>query len=223
MEKTMIEPRAKVSHFINQGFELTGIIHIGANDGEEVPSYKEMGIKNVMCIEPIPEKCAEIRERYPYVHVINCAAGGFNHNDILFTTSGDGMQGSSFYEGRKKDFYWPAPVSDKIMVKVMRMDTVLKNINIEDYNCIVIDVQGYEGEVLIGFGNIVPMFPFWSIECSADPIYIGGWPAREVVSFMDKNGFIQDSPIEPHNDVFFIDKKIKPVSDMIYRGGLLEA
>lgn len=210
---------AKILHFINQGYIIKGVIHIGANDGEEVPSYREFGIRNIMCIEPIPEKCAEIRERYPYARTINCAAGDFIGKSKLKLTSDESMKGSSLLDDLPRDFDdWPKPTGKEMDVHVARMDSLLFPHDL--YNCVVIDVQGFELQVLKGFGSLITKFPYWSIECSRVPVYKGEAAGQEIVDYMSEHGFIQDSPMEEHNDVFFIDKKIKPVSDMVYRGGI---
>lgn len=217
--KLTVQP-AKILHFINQGYTINGVIHIGANDGEEVPSYKEMEIPNILCIEPIPEKYNQILERYPYAQAFNCAAGDVDRSMELKLTTDESLKGSSLLEDAPRDFDWPPPLGQTITVQVFRMDTLLSKARCRDYNCVVIDVQGFELQVLKGFGKLITEFNYWSIECSRVPVYKGGASGKEIVDFMASHGFIQDSPMEDHNDVFFISSKIKPVSDMVYKGGL---
>lgn len=219
------ENPAKILHFINQGFEIKGVIHIGANDGEEVPSYMEMGIKNIICFEPIPEKCAHIVKSYPMVFVINCAAGSKDRHRILYLTEDESLKGSSLLRNVDKEgkFNLQKQKEFGISCHEIRMDAFIDNrpdIHFKNFNCVVIDVQGFELDVLKGFGDKIKEFDYWSIECSRVPVYDGEARAKEVIDYMDSMGFIQDSPTEDHNDIFFVSKLIKPISNMEYRGGL---
>jgi hypothetical protein len=51
-------------------------------------------------------------------------------------------------------------------------------------------------------------FDFLNIECSGTPTYIGGPFAQEIVDYLALRGFKQDSPIEAHNDVFFVKERM---------------
>lgn len=224
--KYSVHPVAKISHFVNQGFKITGVIHIGANDGEEVPSYMDMGIENIICFEPIPEKCDHIVKNYTQVVAVNCAVGDKNKYSTLYLTDDDSLKGSSLLKDidKEKKFNFQKQKSGGISCRVIRMDSFLKNrpdIMFGDFNCVVIDTQGYELNVLKGFGDDIRLFDFWNIECSRVPVYEGEAAAEEVSDFMDKNGFIRDSPIEDHNDVFFVSKKIKSNSEQIFLGGVV--
>jgi len=213
---------AKITHFINQDFRLTGIIHIGANDGEEIPFYKEIGIKNLICIEPIPSKCRDILGYHPDVKVIECATGDTDCTADLHLTNDQSKKGSSLLEDveDKLAFNNGGTSVETIKVDVRRMDKICGEIQdeIKNFNCIVIDVQGYELQTLIGFGSCINLFDFWSIECSRDPVYKGEHPAKEIIRYMKEHGFTQDSPIEEHNDIFFVSQHIKPRSAQIFRG-----
>ena len=40
--------------------DITGIVHVGAHYGEEIPSYLEQGIKKIVCFEPLIENCYHV-------------------------------------------------------------------------------------------------------------------------------------------------------------------
>jgi len=109
----------------------------------------------------------------------------------------------------------------KLDVKTMRFNTWVeqaKDFNIEDYDTLVLDTQGNEMEILKGMGKYLKYFKFLSIELSETPVYHGETPARDAITWLDERGFIQDSPIQSHNDVFFVRSDIKSKSDLVYRG-----
>ena len=58
-------------------------------------------------------------------------------------------------------------------MKMKRMDTILKDID-DDYDFLVIDVQGYEGEVISSLGSELKRFKYIFVETSDREIYKNG-------------------------------------------------
>jgi hypothetical protein len=107
------------------------------------------------------------------------------------------------------------------IISLMRLDTFFeknKEFNIEDYNCLVLDTQGNEYEILEGCGELIHNFSFISAELSIDPVYYGEHRGEEVVEFLRQKGFTQDTLVVSHNDVFFVRSDIKPTSTLQYFG-----
>src|SRR5437868_40730 len=64
------DPPARISELSNPlglirefGRECRGVIHVGANLGQEFDSYRRAGLQSVVYIEPIPEIFARLEER----------------------------------------------------------------------------------------------------------------------------------------------------------------
>lgn len=224
-EDGTIQP-AKVTHFTMQGYVIRGVIHAGANDFEEAYSYKQLGIKNILGFEPLPSAVKKCRSDHPDIDVIEMALGGKNGKAELLVTKGDG-KGSSIFEPIleseevKKNWIDNGIIVGKRKIGVIRLDTFFEKSQdhyIEDYDCLVLDVQGVEWEVLHGCGELLKQFKFLSIELSETPVYKGEHSAQKVIDYLVTQGFTQDSPIQSHNDVFFVRSDIKPTSDLVYRG-----
>lgn len=213
--------RVKISHFTEQGLDIKGIIHIGAHDGEEVQYYQTLGIENILCFEPLPFIIPVFKANYPDVPIHELALGSKNRF-MQFNVTNDGRQGqaSSIFEPLLEQYAMTGGVKEVIKVQMMRFDTFVERnkIDLSLYDCVVIDVQGAELDVLQGFGELLTEFKYFNIECSEQPTYEGGAAAQDVVDFLKPQGIIQDSPIVSHDDVFFVRSDIKPTSDMIYRG-----
>lgn len=214
--------RVKISHFTEQGYDIKGVIHVGAHDGEEVQYYQQLGIENILCFEPLWEIVPEFQKRYPNVPIFPIALGRINKLSVFYRTN-DGRQGqaSSLYKPLREEFAMTGGIRNRLHVPVLRFDTFLAEhpeIDLSNYDCLVIDVQGAELDVLKGFGALLPQLSYFNIECSQLPSYKNGATAQEVVSYLGKHRIIQDSPIVSHDDVFFINSEVKPKSDMIYRG-----
>jgi FkbM family methyltransferase len=225
-EDGQIQP-AKVTHFTQQGFTLTGIIHAGMNDGEEVYSYKDLGIKNIIGFEPLPFAAQKARDEHG-VYVSELALSDKTGVTELIVTKGDG-KGSSIFEPIleseevKKNWVDNGIIVDHIKIQTTRFDEWVEHqpkdkFDIANFNCLVLDTQGNEWEVLHGCGKYLQEFSFLSIELSSTPVYEGEHSAQEVCDWLAEQGFTQDSEIQSHNDVFFIKSSIKPTSDRIYYG-----
>lgn len=217
-----IQP-AKVTHFTQQGYQIKGVIHAGMNDGEEVYSYKDLGIQNILGFEPLPFAAQKARDDHG-VRVEEIALSNKNGTDSLLVTAGDG-KGSSIYNpilehNEVKHWKDNANIVDRINVKTQRFDDWYRasGININDYDCLVLDTQGNEMEVLLGMSIYLHRFKYLSIELSSVPVYEGETSAQEVCDWLVKQRFTQDSEIQSHNDVMFVRSDIKPVSDRVYRG-----
>src|ERR1035437_4906944 len=117
-----IQP-AKVTHFTQQGFTIKGVIHGGMNDGEEVYSYKDLGIQNILGFEPLHFAAEKARIEHG-VRVEELALSNTNGTAELIVTKGDG-KGSSIYEPIleseevKKNWQDNGVIVDHIQVKTI--------------------------------------------------------------------------------------------------------
>jgi FkbM family methyltransferase len=218
-----IQP-AKITHFVQQGFTIKGVIHGGMNDGEEVYSYKDLGIQNIIGFEPLTFAASKARHDHG-VQVYEIALANKDGKAELIVTKGDG-KGSSIYkpilesEEVKKNWVDNGIIVGKQKIKTMRFATWVKKykVDLSLYDCLVLDVQGMEMDALLGMDDYLQGFKYLSIELSTNPVYVGETPAQELADWLDSKGFLLDSPLYSHNDSFFVRKDIKSESDGIYRG-----
>lgn len=209
------EEHVKINHFTRKGYDITGLIHVGANDGYEIPFYLEMGIEPVLAFEPLRAAYKKLAGRFRGDRRVIAephALGSSMDLTQLRVASGDG-QSSTLYEltPEYKAEFPDIEFRRSQPIAVIPFESYYYNnsqIDISQYNCAVIDVEGHELEVLKGFGIYLKYLAFLSVELSGEPTYVGGPTANQVVDWLADHDFIQDSPIEPHNDVFFIRKDV---------------
>lgn len=195
--------RVKIGMFAEQyKLDITGVIHVGTNYGYEIKWYLAMGIKYVVGFEPLESAFEQAREIYPPGHVslYPYALGQRKGLHTLHVVAGDG-QGSSLLQERVPDLNHIALNPE--FVQVVRYDSI-DWLYSKYCDCLVIDVEGYEMNVLIGFGSKLDSINMICVELSEEPLFVGQSPASEVVDFLAKRGFHQITPIERHNDVLFI-------------------
>lgn len=198
------EDRVKIGHFSKQGYNITGLVHVGANDGYEIEYYLKMGITPIIVFEPLHTAYQILLNKYfgnPDVWTIQCGLGNIRAECDLIVADGDG-KGSSYLKELKH-----GPLSIMQISNIHRWAD-LTNINRPKFNCCVIDVQGMELDVLRGMDEHIQQFDFLSVECSATPIYKGEASADEVIAYLDRMGFQRDSPIPAHDDVMFINRRV---------------
>ena len=199
--------RVKVSIFTEPPYNLdiTGLIHVGTNYGYEMRWYQRMGINPLIGFEPLPSAVEQFRKLYPDIVLFPFALG--DEDGLLGDLdvyAGDG-QGSTLLHETQRDPN--VQLVERIQVPVRRFDNLWLPNTLVNVNCLVIDVQGFELQVLRGFGVCLDPINMISVELSRVPLYEGEAPAAEVCDWLGERGFMRISPIEDHNDVFFIHRR----------------
>ena len=213
--------RVKIGHFLKRGILIRGVIHVGANDGYEIDWYLKLGIKHVLAVEPEREAFAQLWKKFQGVPGLQFYKGALGDKGCfsVLKVPPESTGGSTFLNelphgpsvtGATYSYHsrhWQE-------VYVERFDWLVKMrpVAVENYNCLVVDVQGMELQVLKGFGPHLEKMDCLNIECSQVPIYDGEAPASEVVAWLGERGFEAISPIEPHNDILFVKRGKEEVS-----------
>ncbi len=188
--------RSRIGELWKKGYPSKGVIHVGSNDGYEVQWYKALGIKNIICFEPLPSAVKNFKKNNPETTIYQYALGNRNFYKKLNIAIEEGY-GSSLLESKREK--WVGSVK----VKVVRFDS-LKNIDHSLYDALVVDVQGYEMQVLEGFGKHLKNFTRLNIEVSNKPMYEGSASGQEILKFLEKKGFRALNEITEHDDLLLV-------------------
>jgi len=155
--------------------ERKGIIHVGGHIGEEIPLYQELGFKKVLTFEPLSVPFSQIptgegiyNEQY--------AIGSENTEVEMFVANN--YQSSSILQPVNHLIYHPSIAFEgKELVKVISLDWYFENnihgLNASDFDVMVIDAQGYEGEVVAGAENTLRHMKAVYSEINAGELYKG--------------------------------------------------
>lgn len=144
---------------------INGIIHVGANVGQEIPIYKKY-TDNIILIEPLQHLCDSIRNMYSDCLVINCAVG-VNEGFMDFYVSSNNGESSSLYRPKTHLTHYPDIVfNETIKVPVKRMETLLYEHpeKIQKCNVLIIDTQGADLDVVKSFGPHILTFDMICLE-----------------------------------------------------------
>tara|TARA_R110001592_G_scaffold41644_1_gene135890 strand:- start:734 stop:1351 length:618 start_codon:yes stop_codon:yes gene_type:complete len=81
------------------------------------------------------------------------------------------------------DYMW------KTDIKVKRLDTFIKENNINSINLIKIDTQGHDLNVVKSLGNYINIIDTIVLECQLKPLYKNSYTKEEIILYMNNNNF----------------------------------
>lgn len=186
---------------VNKLFPITGIIHIGGFNGDELDIYRNIGLYNTIMFEPQPSLYNIIKDRcIENEKVYNLALGSEPCEKDMYVSWRDGGvsngcgASSSLLKPKKhleehKDVYFPESMITKIKVDI------LDNYYELGYNFLNIDVQGYELEVLKGAINSIPKIDAMILEVNRDEVYESCPMVEDLDTFLSDFGFSRISTI----------------------------
>lgn len=201
---------------------VKGIIHIGIWEGLELKSYAEKGFTHAILFEPIKsvyEKCMKnvLKTNTNFNTKFKCynlAVSNENVKDVNFYVIKKNKASSSLCEPSKiwdvgtERYKRTGGVKGVIKVETVRFDTFIekKNINLNIYKHLVIDVQGAEMKVLSSMDKYISNFDNIKIEVTKD-----NWkdsPYLDNCWFSDVNKFLTEKNFklltnEYYNDNWF--------------------
>lgn len=147
------------------------LVHVGANDGLELPLYRQAGIPRVTAVEPIPELAAKLRAEHPDVTVVECACSDRAGTATLHIPAKSSMASLEGGDG------------DTIEVQTRRLDDIAP-----DADCAVVDVQGHEFAVLAAAPwDSLRLLMVETLHGVDDPTLSP--PYDDMVAFMSSRGF----------------------------------
>jgi len=180
-------------------FSIRGVIHVGGFVGEELESYRGLGLTNTILFEPqqklyeiIKSKCQNDEQ------VFNVALGSHACEKDMFISDREG--GIEVGAGASSSLMKPKihltehpevtfPTTET--VQVHRLDEFLKSENLRaiNYNMLNIDVQGYELEVLKGADSILGCIQLMILEVNLAEVYEGCPLVGELDEFLKAYNF----------------------------------
>ncbi len=179
------------------GLKMEGVIHIGAHHGQEVPSYIERGVENILLFEPQPECFDILVDRFAEedsVLVENLALGSSVCKNSMYTETANGGQSSSVLKPAIHTQQYPSIVfNGKIDIDMTTLDKYFEDNDMDPsfYNTINIDVQGYELEVFRGAESTLEHIDYIITEINRAEVYEGCAKSEDLDEFLGGIGFVR--------------------------------
>lgn len=207
----MLIPLDKLAEKYNAKFK--GCLQIGAHHAEENSTLIGMGIKNIIYIEPCFDSYLTMFKKitgvehtnvykedlfkYPVKWVsdnsetfifFRCACGEVEGQFDMYVSRDNQGQSNSLLKPNLHIFQHPeVRFNEMETVQVIPLDKL--KFNREDYNLLMMDVQGAEGMVLKGAKETLPFIDYIYTECNRDETYSGNMQIDEMDEFLGEFGF----------------------------------
>ncbi len=174
----------------------SGVIHVGANVGQERETYEELGL-DVLWIEPIPAVFEELKSNIahlPRQRAIQALITNKDDEDYQFNIANNKGASSSILELKDHKDIWPeVKYTDKISLVSSTLPSILQkeNIDPEEFDALIMDTQGSELLVLEGAVPLLKYLKIIKTEVADFESYAGCCLLADVDRFMRQHGFIQ--------------------------------
>ena len=196
--------------------DLRGVLHVGAHTGQELDMYEAEGFTRVIWFEPNDKIFAILQANI--AEYDNHAAYNIGIHDTLKTavlhiSSNDGQSSSLLALGTHKRHYPRIRYVRDQEITLMRMDDFLhdNSIDINEFNCLNVDVQGVELNVLKSFGGLLGKLDYIYAEVNTEELYVGADLLPKVDSYLNAFEFervaIYMTP-KKWGDAFYVKKNL---------------
>lgn len=173
----------------------TGVLHLGASEGQERDFYKGLGVKKVVWIEAIPEIFEKLKENikhYSGQRAMLACLSNEDDKEVWFNISSNHGQSSSLLElGVHKDIHPDVSYVGRIKMTTRRIDTLfcMMEMDFSMLDFLNIDLQGAELLALEGMGKYLQQFKSINIEVNKVETYINCPTIDDIDYFLLQNGF----------------------------------
>jgi FkbM family methyltransferase len=174
--------------------KIRGVIHIGANAGQERNLYDAFGL-HVIWIEPIPDVFEALKiniSGFPKQRAYNYLVTGEDGQTYkLHIADNSGASSSILDFSKHTEMYPEIAYKDVITITGARLGSILaaERTNIRQFAALVLDTQGSELEILKGAAGILPHFRFIKVEVPDFEAYKSCCQIGDLSAFMSSNDF----------------------------------
>lgn len=174
--------------------QISGIIHIGANTGQERELYAKHDL-NVIWIEPIPEVFTRLKANlrtYPHQRALQYLVTDREGGSYEFhIANNDGLSSSILELGQHRDIWPDVKYERHITLKGTTLASIVERegINLRNYDALVMDTQGSELLVLKGAARVLSGFTYIKTEAADFESYEGCAKLAEIEVFLHSHGF----------------------------------
>jgi FkbM family methyltransferase len=174
--------------------KVSGIIHVGANTGQEINLYAQYGL-SVVWIEPIPDIFEKLKANlagFPKQKAIKGLVTDREDAEYHFHLANNNGASSSILDFDLHKDIWPDVTFDKsIDLFSVTLPTLLRdhNVVLDDYDMLTIDTQGSELLVLKGALPILQNFTYIKTEVPDFEAYKGCCQLKDLELFLGTKGY----------------------------------
>jgi len=182
--------------FARHNIRTPGVLHLGANTGQEAQAYQDQGISQVIWVEALPHihtALADHIKQFPgHVALLACLSDK-DDDRVNFNIASNGAQSSSMLQfGTHKQEHPSVHFVGKVTMFTSRLDTLLQyhKLEIGEDWFLNADLQGAELLALKGMGDLLKKFKHAYIEVNDKHLYKGCPLTAEIDTYLADFGFV---------------------------------
>jgi FkbM family methyltransferase len=181
-----------IPYFLNKfSNKIDGVIHVGAHHGQEIIHYRKYTFEKIIFFEPIKEIFDELIQNIKDEKNVEChnfGLGSSNDNKIIYKSTGNQGKSSSVLSPDVHLKVQPnISFDDTEEIIIKRFDSL----GMRTLNFLVIDVQGFELEVLKGFGEELEKVEFIFTEINTKYLYEDNALVEDIDRYLEKYDFVR--------------------------------
>jgi FkbM family methyltransferase len=162
---------------------------------EERQIYERAGCDDtkVVWVEGNPRLCHIISQQLPTVKVYHGLISD-KEDDVDFIITNNG-ESSSFLELKEHKIQHPdIHEIDRIKLRTTTLPDLLNrnSIDITNYDCLMMDIQGAELHALRGMKDLLSGFRLVYLEVNVEELYAGCGRLPEIIDFLKPYGFVME-------------------------------
>ena len=162
-----------------------GVLHLGANKGQEAEMYRKYGVQKVVWVEADPSLIPELTANVQPDTVIQAAIWSCAQDMTFRIASNSGESSSLLKFGAAHATNYPhIQFTGETTVRTTTVDQLAKEHDLKDINMLSMDLQGAEAAALSGAWKFLRQVDYVYTEISFDEVYQGGAKATEIEPYL---------------------------------------
>jgi FkbM family methyltransferase len=156
------------------GIASTGVLHVGAHEGEEAEIYERTGMQGVTWIEANPTVVPRLRANVePRGHRVIEALVGDTPAVRTFHIANNEQSSSLLEFGVHRQEHPDVVVTESIELRTRTLDEICATDKVDEFGVLVLDLQGAELLALQGATETLAHVDYVYLEVNDKPLYVG--------------------------------------------------
>ncbi len=175
------------------GKPVAGLVHVGAHEGQELQAYLQAGIRDIKFFEPVAKHFEALQAHVDRlktdenIETFNVALGVERSTATIHLSDNAGVSSSLLEPIMEQKHNQKIGFTETETVEIRRLDEYMDGD--DSHNTLIIDVQGFELEVLKGSESVLNRFDYIISEVNRKKQYEGSPTIEGVDAFLAEKSY----------------------------------
>jgi len=182
----------KLNYFLKKyNKEINNLVQVGAHFGQEIKYFEQYNFENIYLFEPNQQAVQVLESKVinlKNIKIFPYALGNVNEVGSMYYSIENDGQSSSLLEPELHKIIQPSiNFNEKVLIDIKKFN----DLGINNIDFLIMDVQGFELEVIKGFEKKLDDLKFIYTEVNRDNLYKENVLVRDLDSYLLAKGFIR--------------------------------